>query len=409
MSGGGGKILSKTAGSIPTAAARQLRNREDFERDRFLNENRRNIEPVNPRIREFNYTPIVRETQRNLQCRDLDGKINMDLVDHARNFIVSTFRVILLEHLKTLLSGEEMVLGSDELTDLTVNVFIRALSGKDRFQIEVFDLIRSSPAFEYLRPHVEGADVNDVPSSDDRYMEEAFHFITSENAAHLAMKTLRDGGRFNPPTKMKVIVIGDIDVGKTSLCVRLASNNFIQQGQQATINSHFVVNKTFQTNVGDNNIKVVLWDTAGQERFDALTQNYFVNALGVIIVYDCRESANVERHLRKAYEHGIHDIIVFGNKSDLLQGSPSSSSTDVVSSRGRESDGTIRYTGSAKTGENVNTAFDHLIQAIIERHTNFESHSPSSSERQDIFYVSEGTAATASSASASNQRQSGCC
>jgi small GTP-binding protein len=74
----------------------------------------------------------------------------------------------------------------------------------------------------------------------------------------------------------------------------------------------------------DNNVVTVqLWDTAGQERFKSLIRNYYVNADGIILLYDVTNQSsfeNVSRWMKDIYDNTQSKKIVIyliGNKIDL--------------------------------------------------------------------------------------------
>ena len=69
-------------------------------------------------------------------------------------------------------------------------------------------------------------------------------------------------------------------------------------------------------------IKAQIWDTAGQERYRAITNAYYRQAIGVLLVYDIskRQSfENLDRWLKEIRDHADEkvEIILVGNKSDL--------------------------------------------------------------------------------------------
>ena len=54
-----------------------------------------------------------------------------------------------------------------------------------------------------------------------------------------------------------------------------------------TMSTHGVVTKFKNTKILDKNVRIQLYDTAGQEKFRVLTANYYREAQGVFLVYDC--------------------------------------------------------------------------------------------------------------------------
>ena len=69
-------------------------------------------------------------------------------------------------------------------------------------------------------------------------------------------------------------------------------------------------------------VRAQIWDTAGQERYRAITNAYYRQAIGVLLVYDItleNSFRNLERWLKEVREHADKkvQIILVGNKSDL--------------------------------------------------------------------------------------------
>ena len=74
--------------------------------------------------------------------------------------------------------------------------------------------------------------------------------------------------------------------------------------------------------VGDQNIRAQIWDTAGQERYRAITNAYYRNAVGALLVYDISKRNsfdNIVRWLQELRDHADDNIVIMlvGNKSDL--------------------------------------------------------------------------------------------
>lgn len=85
---------------------------------------------------------------------------------------------------------------------------------------------------------------------------------------------------------LKVIVIGDQYVGKTSIIKKFVNNEVkqIKQNYEATIGPEY----SFQIISMDNKdiIKFDFWDTSGQECFRSITKTYYTTAAIALIVYD---------------------------------------------------------------------------------------------------------------------------
>ncbi|XP_034489594.1 ras-related protein Rab-18 [Drosophila innubila] len=117
---------------------------------------------------------------------------------------------------------------------------------------------------------------------------------------------------------IKLLIIGESGVGKSSLVRRFVENKF-DDNHDVTIGMDF---KTAVMNVDGIDYKVALWDTAGAERFRSLTPSFYRKALGAILVYDItdRDSlVKLEAWLAEVDSFSDNPniaIIVVGNKID---------------------------------------------------------------------------------------------
>ena len=86
---------------------------------------------------------------------------------------------------------------------------------------------------------------------------------------------------------LKILMIGDAGVGKSSILQQFTDGYFSDQ-QQSTIGVDFKVKMMTVTGPDERpkRVKVTIWDTAGQERFRTLTSSYYRGAQGIILVYD---------------------------------------------------------------------------------------------------------------------------
>ena len=120
---------------------------------------------------------------------------------------------------------------------------------------------------------------------------------------------------------VKLVLLGDSGVGKTSLVLRFVHNEF-HPFQESTIGAAFFSKAVKTTDSSDRWVQFKIWDTAGQERYQSLTPLYFRGADVAVLVYDItriHSFQTLQRWVRELRAHGPPSIImaVVGNKVDL--------------------------------------------------------------------------------------------
>ncbi|KRX06787.1 P-loop containing nucleoside triphosphate hydrolase [Pseudocohnilembus persalinus] len=119
--------------------------------------------------------------------------------------------------------------------------------------------------------------------------------------------------------KFKTILVGDSGVGKTNILGKFTRNEFYLQSK-TTIG----VEMASRILVGEDNkvIKADVWDTAGQEKFLSVTQAYFRNAVGALLVYDITKKQtfnDLDKWIKsiRDYSGPQCQIVLVGNKCDM--------------------------------------------------------------------------------------------
>lgn len=123
-------------------------------------------------------------------------------------------------------------------------------------------------------------------------------------------------------TLLKVIILGDSGVGKTSLMNQYVNRRFGSQ-YKATIGADFL---TKEVMVDDRLVTLQIWDTAGQERFQSLGVAFYRGSDCCVLVYDvnvAQSFANLE-HWKDEFiaqsspsNPDNFPFVVIGNKIDL--------------------------------------------------------------------------------------------
>jgi len=168
---------------------------------------------------------------------------------------------------------------------------------------------------------------------------------------------------------LKVIILGDSGVGKTSLMNQYVNKRFSNQ-YKATIGADFL---TKEVMIDDRLVTMQLWDTAGQERFQSLGVAFYRGADCCVLVYDVNSSKSFEtldswrdEFLVQASPRDPENFpfVVLGNKIDMEE------SKRMVSTKRAmtwcQSKGNIPYfETSAKEALNVEQAFrDACVNAL---------------------------------------------
>jgi Ras-related protein Rab-5C len=166
------------------------------------------------------------------------------------------------------------------------------------------------------------------------------------------------GSAPKPSSSVKLVLLGEAAVGKSSLVMRFVNNDF-QDNKEPTIGAAFLTQKC---NLPTRTIKFEIWDTAGQERFASLAPMYYRNAQAALVVYDITKPSSLTKaqhwvaELQRQASPGIVMALV-GNKSDLAN--PSSDDNDDESGD-VEADGGGRDTAS---GDGLNAEEDESTDA----------------------------------------------
>ncbi|KAK7965107.1 Ras family protein [Apiospora saccharicola] len=198
-----------------------------------------------------------------------------------------------------------------------------------------------------------------------------------------------------PSSSVKLVLLGEAAVGKSSLVLRFVNNDF-QENKEPTIGAAFLTQKC---NLPTRTIKFEIWDTAGQERFASLAPMYYRNAQAALVVYDLTKPTSLIKakhwvaELQRQASPGIV-IALVGNKLDLTNASAAAAggssededeesggaaggdggdesgdarkiSTDEAKTYAEE-ESLLFFETSAKTGHNVSEVFTAIANAIPE-------------------------------------------
>ncbi|KXS14766.1 ras-domain-containing protein [Gonapodya prolifera JEL478] len=168
------------------------------------------------------------------------------------------------------------------------------------------------------------------------------------------------------PFQVKLVLLGEAAVGKSSLVLRFVNNEY-QDNKEPTIGAAFLTQKC---RLDDKVVKFEIWDTAGQERFHSLAPMYYRNAQAAVVVYDVTKAPSLDR--AKSWVKELHRqanpnivIALVGNKLDLVVSSGVPRAVDAEEARVyAEEMGLLWFETSAKTGEGVSEVFTEIAKKI---------------------------------------------
>jgi Ras-related protein Rab-7A len=168
---------------------------------------------------------------------------------------------------------------------------------------------------------------------------------------------------------LKLLLLGDAGVGKTSLLNQFVNREFSAQ-YKATIGSDF---SSKQLDVDGHYVTLQIWDTAGQERFQSLGPTFYRGTDCCILVYDVTKPQTFE-NIKKwrnefALQLGLSNasefpFLLLGNKSDLPEKAVQISAAREFAQMNGEM---LVYEVSAKTAEGVQSAFEAIVKKALEK------------------------------------------
>ena len=165
---------------------------------------------------------------------------------------------------------------------------------------------------------------------------------------------------------MRVTLIGDTNVGKTSIVnyyINKQKSNFVEP----------TIGATLLTKKLNNNGTIEIWDTAGQERYNSLIPMYYRLADIIIIVYDITNITSFRNlrfwlgEIKKNKKKKSMNIFIVGNKYDLNKSIFNGNYLEKILNESIDYDVKIyHFKTSAKTGYNINELFIKIIASIPE-------------------------------------------
>ena len=176
----------------------------------------------------------------------------------------------------------------------------------------------------------------------------------------------------NYDLNFKIIVIGNVGVGKSCLSLKATKGIFLEE-YTSTVGFEFYC---FNVKINDKVVKLQIWDTCGQEAYRSLIKNFYRNASLAIVVYsvDDENSFNdIDIWLKQVKSYGTSSCKIFliGNKIDT-------DNRMVTTAQGIKCKNDFFFDcfmeTSAKSGINTRELFVNCATVLFEENQNLIEH-----------------------------------
>jgi Ras-related protein Rab-22 len=208
-----------------------------------------------------------------------------------------------------------------------------------------------------------------------------------------------------PEKSVKVVLLGDSGVGKSSIALRFVTDEF-RPYTESTIGASFMA-KTIEfedirsdentTSARKRDVSFKIWDTAGQEKYHSLAPMYYRGAGAAVLVFDmCNQTTfdTLQNWVTELEGSGPPNIVlvVCGNKADLSDHRRVQS--DVAQEYATKV-GALYMETSAKDNANIDNLFKQIAK-LVPVETDCESTAEAENglsglvDMRDVFHDSTG-------------------
>ena len=166
---------------------------------------------------------------------------------------------------------------------------------------------------------------------------------------------------------IRITMLGDSAVGKTSLISQFLTQNF-DENYLTTIGKDKLEKKVVMED--GNEIKVIIWDTAGQERFHSIATSTIKGSQGIVLTFDLTKKStfkSLDAWLNDIKENSNEvPVVIFGNKCDLFE----KYEIENEDAKKFAKDHNLQYfETSAKQNVNVQEGFNAIAKLAYEKYS----------------------------------------
>ena len=167
--------------------------------------------------------------------------------------------------------------------------------------------------------------------------------------------------------EIKVILLGDTGVGKTSIINRYINNKFDPDNDN-TLSSSFSTKEIIKNDVL---YRLNLWDTIGQEKYNAITNILIKGSNIVILVYSVDSFSSFENidfwynSVKDILQEDKYMLAIVGNESDLIKEDEAVVSEEEARNYAKGKNAFFKLISAKEDQDGINSLLDLLLEELL--------------------------------------------
>ena len=177
------------------------------------------------------------------------------------------------------------------------------------------------------------------------------------------IKNVRLSDDTEPEMMIRILTLGNISVGKTSIILRYLNDTFKEDHKMTIGIDMQTINVEYYNHIA----QLIFWDSAGQERFQSMTKNYYKNSDVLLVIFDVMDNksfSQLETWLNGIIENKVQHALVYLIANKIDYGSRRLISThqgEMLAERYN----IPYYEVSALSGYNIDKLFEDIVSEIV--------------------------------------------
>lgn len=179
------------------------------------------------------------------------------------------------------------------------------------------------------------------------------------------IKNVRLSDDTEPEMMIRILTLGNISVGKTSIILRYLNDTFKEDHKMTIGIDMQTINVEYYNHIA----QLIFWDSAGQERFQSMTKNYYKNSDVLLLIFDVMDNksfSQLETWLNGIIENKVQHALVYLIANKIDYGSRRLISThqgEMLAERYN----IPYYEVSALSGYNIDKLFEDIVSEIVKK------------------------------------------